>query len=195
MNKNKKYFPLRTWTLAALITFAGVGCQKAAEDSLKILPPETKEEAKPAPVVQAKVEFKAWKELIGNYRLTQFNGQSVTTHYTEIEQSLTSFYDRTEKKYLDSVIFPLYANVGTGSDLSYSFGPIDGKGTTTFIKGENANIYTYKFDGPVTLQGVDIEMHLDMNVIKEGTNLYVTYTLAVPGHITAITRNFTLQKN
>ena len=79
--------------------------------------------------------------------------------------------------------------------MSYSFGPIEGRGVTTLTEGQDVKVYTYKYDGPITLEGVDIEMHLDMNVMQEGRNLYVTYTLSVPGHITATTRNFTLQKN
>lgn len=195
MNKNNKTASLRILTMAALITLTGVGCKNAASDVLQLVPTTGKQEQAPV-VAPAQVEFKVWKELIGNYRLTQFNGQAVTTSkYDSIKESMSSFYDRNAGKYLDSVIFPLYASVSAGSDMSYNFGPMESKGTTTLTDGEGVKVYAYKYDGPATLQGVDIEEHLEMNVIHEGINLYVTYTLTVPGHINTITRNFTLQKN
>lgn len=195
MNKNNKHSSLRILTMATMITLTGVGCKNAASDALQLVPTTGKQEQTP-PVAPAQVDFKVWKELIGDYRLTQFNGQAVTTSkYDSIKESMSSFYDRTEGKYLDSVIFPLYASISAGSDMAYNFGPMESKGTTTLTNGEGVKVYTYKYDGPATLQGVDIEEHLEMNVIQEGVNLYVTYTLTVPGHITTTTHNFTLQKN
>ena len=202
MNTNKKTLTLRNLTLAtfttltALITLAGVGCSRnAANDAVSIVPPTAGQQEQNNPDEAPKAEFKVWKELSGNYSLIQYNGQSVENRHSKIELSMTDFYESTDKKYLDSVIFPLYASVSSGSDVAYQFGPIEGKGSSTLTVGQGVQVYNYKYDGPITFKGVDIEMHLDLNVIKEANNLYVTYTLTVPGHIATATRNFTLQKN
>ncbi len=194
MNANSTTTPLKTFTIAAVLILATVGCQKAANDALKATPiavPDKQSE----PTDSAKIGFKVWKELVGNYQLTQFNGQSISNRSAEIGQSISRFYDRTEKKYLDSVIFPLYSNVNSGMIEEFKFGPVESKGVTTLTEGEGVKVYTYKYDGLINVEGIDIEMHLDMNVLQEGNNIYVTYTLMVPDQIPSITRNFTLQKN
>lgn len=200
MNKNKKTDTIKTLILCAFLAIAAVGCSNPAKDAVTALLPGPIDPGNGGQDGQAdgsdqskKIEFKVWKELIGNYQLTQFNGQAVATRFSQIEESKRDFYDRTDKKYLESVIFPLYASVSSGSDMAYNFGPIDQKGVTTLTDNGSVKIYTYKFDGPIYYAGYDIEMHLDMNVVKEGNNLYVTYKLSVPGKISEISHNFTLQ--
>lgn len=90
MNTNNRTASMRIWTITAMITLAGVGCKNAASDALQLVPSAGKQEVA-VPIGATQAEFKDWKKLVGNYSLTQFNGQAVTTHYTEVKENMSSF--------------------------------------------------------------------------------------------------------
>ena len=192
MKNNIKNTYSKRAVLVAILIVTSVGCKKSAEDALSnVTSPIPGQPNKP---VQEAVSFKEWKEFIGQYRLTQFNGQSVDGLHAEITESMSHFYDRKTQRYLNSVIFPLFASVTSGSSVSYKLGPIDQKDETQVTTGQGLKMYSYVFEGEINLQGVDVKMQLNLQVIQEKNNLYITYKLNMPGQVSEIERNFTLQK-
>lgn len=196
MNKRNKNHsnPVRNIVLTCLVLFTGVGCQKSAENIAQAIPRPNipAEESKPTESTQ--VDFKVWDELLGHYQLVELNGQKVSPRDCEVKATSSRVYDVSEKIYLDTVLFPLYSVVSSNYDLAYLFGPIKGKGISSRIEKDNLITYTYKFDGPVSIEGQNIELHLEMTVIKSDFNLFVSYTLSAPKFINETQSHLTLKK-
>jgi hypothetical protein len=195
MKKNVKNTVLGSVIVTLALTLLSLGCQKSATEALESVPrPKAEQSTDGLPSAKDTVSFNIWKELLGGYELTQFNGQNVQLRPVQIEESRSHFYDKKSRRYLDSVIFPLFANVQAGSDMSYKVGPMEGFGTSTVTELNGIKIYTYKFDGDINLQGYEVNMQLDLQVTKENNNLYINYYLNMPGHMEAVQKIFTLTK-
>lgn len=140
--------------------------------------------------------FSVWSELKGSYGLQSFDGQTQDLRPMTIKDDIQSkFYDKASGSYIDAVVFPLIYSISPSSEASYTFGPMDGLGTTQVTTTATSKTYKYAYNGPLNYNNVDITLNLDMTVTVEGTFLFVNYTLEIPGHATKMSHQLTLRKN
>ena len=202
----KEFFKTLTVIVAAHMCLASVACQKSASSAVEKAMPTLTPDAGPAPdevgsAGEQQVDFKKWDAFVGNYRMVEFQGQAVSSRYTEIVGRASYFWDQAEQRNVESIVFPLFYSVSANSDAAYNFGVLKNKGESKLLISKNPETQkqietlTYKFQGPITMQGQPIEMSLDLIVVSDGESLNITYTLEVKNHVKSITRNFKLLKS
>jgi hypothetical protein len=138
--------------------------------------------------------FSVWDNLAGWYDLVEFDGKTVGPLTATADFNTSSFYNRTTGKYVRSFNVPLIYSVGTSTTASYSVGPLEGLGTTTYEESNGVKTINYSFHGPINFKNSDITMNLDMAVVRTSSNVKVRYTLEIPGHVTKTSHAFTLRK-
>lgn len=142
------------------------------------------------------VAFSEWTALKGNYKLQAFDGVTQNLRPLVIQEDpQDKFYDNASGTYLNALPFPLYYSVSSGSDAQYSFGPMDGVGTSKVSTTATTKTLQYSFNGPINYNNKDITLILDMTATKQDQYLYVEYTLEIPGFVTKTSHKFTLVKS
>lgn len=138
-------------------------------------------------------DFSVWEELAHWYDLETFDGRPVKARYSAVELNTDRFYDRSQRKYLRTYIFPLYSFVGENSDSQYLFGPMEGLGTSTMQEANGVKTFKYSYKGPINMRGTDITLELDMTVVKTSARVTVTYSLNIPSHNEKSAHTFTMK--
>lgn len=140
------------------------------------------------------VDFSVWEEFAGWFYLTELDGKAANRQNINARMYNNSFYDRNKKSYIRHFEIPLIFSASGNITGSYSFGPLENFGSTKLEKTSNGKVLTYSYHGPITYEGTDITLNLDMTVTSVGSTLQVAYTLEVPKHITKKTHTFKLTK-
>jgi hypothetical protein len=144
----------------------------------------------------AKADFRSWENLQGTFHLQSLDGVPTSNNTIfsgyDIQQR---FYDRASKRYLATFMMPLVYFSSGSSTSEYSFGPMDGLGETIMAEANGLKIFQYKYNGPLTYQGVDITLNLFIHAEKSPINGHVTlkYEIEVPGHIAKTTHILEMQ--
>lgn len=142
----------------------------------------------------APANFAVWTDLIENYDLTQFDGRNVNPQYTRISWDNSSISDPATGQFRKMLDIPLFYSVGANTSANYNFGPIDGLGVSTFKDDGIYKTYTYKYAGPVRVDGQNVQLNLDVTVKKSSSSTEVKYTIEVPNFIKKDSHSFVLKK-
>lgn len=140
------------------------------------------------------VSFSDLEKLVGNYSLYSFDGVTQDNRPAKITTEEKYFYDSSSKTYKKFLNLPLYYSVSENSDLTFHFGPIEGFGITTQTQSSEQTTYHYKADGPINYRGIDINLKLDVTMIKSNNDLIISYTLEIPDHIKKTSHSLVLKK-
>lgn len=139
--------------------------------------------------------YSVWNDLKGNYQLYSYDGAPQDLRSLSIKEDVQNkFYDNTTESYLNAMVFPLLYSVSPNSELSYSFGPIEGLGLSKVSSTAISKTYKYSYNGPLNYGNTDITLILDLTATLENSYLYVTYTIEIPGHAAKTSHQFTLRK-
>lgn len=136
------------------------------------------------------INFNVWDEFVGFGYLIEFNGKAVNNLSLQTAYNSRAFYDRSQRAYVRYLNLPLINYVSGSSTSEFSFGPLEGLGITKLIKDQNGKTLSYSYHGPITADGRDVTLNLDMTVVTSGKTVHVTYTLEVPKHINKVTNSF-----
>lgn len=139
------------------------------------------------------VDFSVWEDLAGWYDLKTFDGVSKKPRTAVIEvDDHHLFYDRASQRYVSTVVFPLFSSVSENSAVSFNFGPMQGLGSTIVQRQNGFQVLKYSYHGPLTYEGMDITLNLDLQATRKNQELHVQYTLEIPGHVKAESHSFVL---
>lgn len=140
-------------------------------------------------------DFGVWDELVGDYRLSSFDGQNQDGRNSHIEFDRNNvYYDKVSKQYLKTLVFPLYKAVSPGRTESFTFGPMKGLGFSKLTTEGTVKTLAYSYHGPLTYEGTEITLNLEMKIVKSEGRLEVTYTLDIPGQFPVTSHQFILLK-
>jgi hypothetical protein len=140
-------------------------------------------------------DFSVWDELVGNYRLVAFDGQPQNGRSSNIAfDTNNSFYDKATQQYVKTLIFPLYYNVSNGRSESYAVGPMRSLGISKLNIQGNTKTLGYSYHGPVTYDGTDIVLNLELRAVRVENRLDIVYTLEIPGKVPATSHQMVLEK-
>lgn len=141
------------------------------------------------------VDFSVWDNLVGWYKIIELDGVTKTSTTAIIDYDKNYlFYDSAAKKYIKTLIFPLFTSVGSSSSSTVNFGPMDGYGTTKLSESGGKTTLTYSFHGKITYRGTPTQIELDMEVVKQNDRLNISYTFEVPGEVNKTSHRFVLVK-
>lgn len=138
-------------------------------------------------------DFDSWNELSGSYYLYEFDGRSVASTYTNIDFDRTSFSSVDSHQNFKSLVFKLFAEVSDNYTHYYKFGPMEGIGKNSFTEMSGSKFWNYIYEGPINFRGQTIELKLKLQVEKSDREIFVYYSLDVPGYVNNIQHNFKMK--